>query len=131
MASAGDTALVTGRAAIDTLRSLQVALLYFVFPERRRFRRARGDASRRASLYLGSADEVQAASPKCLVKLHGRSGDEQRQGNPRPRGQALCGDVSEINGQPRSLRLVFLNAWTQTPKGWKFIAWQSTPRPAT
>ena len=30
---------------------------------------------------------------------------------------------AEINGQPRSLRLVFLNAWTQTPKGWKFIAW--------
>jgi ketosteroid isomerase-like protein len=29
---------------------------------------------------------------------------------------------AEINGQPRSLRLVFLNAWTKTPKGWKFIA---------
>jgi hypothetical protein len=26
---------------------------------------------------------------------------------------------------------VFLNAWTKTPKGWKFIAWQSTPQPAT
>jgi hypothetical protein len=38
---------------------------------------------------------------------------------------------AEINGQPRSLSLVFLNAWTQTPKGWKFIAWQSTPQPAT
>ena len=38
---------------------------------------------------------------------------------------------AEINGQPRSLRLVFLNAWTKTPKGWKFIAWQSTPQPAT
>ena len=25
---------------------------------------------------------------------------------------------AEINGQPRSLRLVFLNAWTRTPKGW-------------
>ena len=37
----------------------------------------------------------------------------------------------EINGQPRSLRLVFLNAWTRTPKGWKFIAWQSTPQPTT
>jgi Domain of unknown function (DUF4440) len=24
---------------------------------------------------------------------------------------------AEINGQPRSLRLVFLNAWTRTPKG--------------
>jgi len=38
---------------------------------------------------------------------------------------------AEINGQPRSLRLVFLNAWTRTPKGWKFIAWQSTPQPTT
>src|SRR5262249_19036720 len=38
---------------------------------------------------------------------------------------------AEINGQPRSLRLVFLNAWTKTPNGWKFIAWQSTPQPTT
>ena len=38
---------------------------------------------------------------------------------------------AEINGQPRSLRLVFLNAWTKTPKGWKFIAWQSTPQPTS
>jgi len=38
---------------------------------------------------------------------------------------------AEINGQPRSLRLVFLNAWTKTPTGWKFIAWQSTPQPTT
>ena len=38
---------------------------------------------------------------------------------------------AEINGQPRSLRLVFLNAWTKTPDGWKFIAWQSTPQPTT
>lgn len=37
---------------------------------------------------------------------------------------------AEVNGQPRSLRLVFLNVWTKTPKGWKFIAWQSTPQPA-
>ena len=38
---------------------------------------------------------------------------------------------AEIKGQPRSLRLVFLNAWTKTPKGWKFIAWHSTPQPTT
>ena len=38
---------------------------------------------------------------------------------------------AEVNGQPRTLRLVFLNAWTKTPKGWKFIAWQSTPQPTT
>jgi len=48
---------------------------------------------------------------------------------------AACSDraaiEAEINDQPRSLRLVFLNAWTKTPKGWKFIAWQSTPQPTT
>ncbi|HZM35911.1 MAG TPA: nuclear transport factor 2 family protein [Burkholderiales bacterium] len=37
---------------------------------------------------------------------------------------------AEIDGQPKSLRLCFLNAWTKTPQGWKFVAWQSTPRPA-
>jgi hypothetical protein len=47
------------------------------------------------------------------------------------RSQADEDIEAEINGQPRSLRLVFLNAWTKTPKGWKFIAWQSTPQPAT
>jgi ketosteroid isomerase-like protein len=37
---------------------------------------------------------------------------------------------AEVDGQPRSLKLVYLNVWTKTPKGWKFIAWQSTPQPA-
>ena len=36
----------------------------------------------------------------------------------------------EIDGKPKSLRLLFLNAWTKTPQGWKFVAWQSTPLPA-
>jgi len=36
---------------------------------------------------------------------------------------------AEINGEPRSLRLKFLNVWTRTPQGWKFVAWQSTPLP--
>jgi ketosteroid isomerase-like protein len=36
---------------------------------------------------------------------------------------------AEVNGQPRSLRLKFLNVWTKTPQGWKFVAWQSTPLP--
>ena len=36
---------------------------------------------------------------------------------------------AEIGGQPRSLKLLFLNAWTKTPQGWKFVAWQSTPLP--
>jgi len=35
----------------------------------------------------------------------------------------------EVDGKPRSLRLVFLNAWTRTPQGWKFVAWQSCPLP--
>ena len=36
----------------------------------------------------------------------------------------------DIDGQARSLRLLFLNAWTRTPQGWKFVAWQSCPQPA-
>ena len=35
----------------------------------------------------------------------------------------------DIGGQPKSLRLFFLNAWTRTPQGWKFAAWQSCPQP--
>ena len=35
----------------------------------------------------------------------------------------------DINGQPKSLRLAFLNAWARTPQGWKFVAWQSCPLP--
>ena len=34
---------------------------------------------------------------------------------------------AEIGGQPRSLKLLFLNARAKTPQGWKFVAWQSTP----
>lgn len=36
----------------------------------------------------------------------------------------------DIGGQPRSLRLLFLNAWTRTPQGWKLVAWQSCPQPS-
>ena len=36
----------------------------------------------------------------------------------------------EVNGAPKSLRLRFLNVWTKTPAGWKFIAWQSCSLPA-
>ena len=36
----------------------------------------------------------------------------------------------EVGGQAKTLRLRFLNAWTKTPQGWKFVAWQSTPLPA-
>ena len=34
---------------------------------------------------------------------------------------------AEIGGQPRSLKLLLLNAWAKTPQCWKFVAWQSTP----
>ena len=36
----------------------------------------------------------------------------------------------ELNGAPKSLRLRFLNAWTKTPAGWKFVAWHSCALPA-
>ncbi len=36
----------------------------------------------------------------------------------------------EVGGQPKTLRLRFLDVWTKTPQGWKFVAWQSTPLPA-
>jgi ketosteroid isomerase-like protein len=36
----------------------------------------------------------------------------------------------EANGEPRTLKLTFLNAWTRTPQGWQFVAWQSCPQPA-
>jgi ketosteroid isomerase-like protein len=58
---------------------------------------------------------------------------------PSERQVKLFGDVAlvrgkaaieaEIGGQPRSLRLLFLNAWVRTPQGWKFVAWQSCPQP--
>jgi ketosteroid isomerase-like protein len=44
------------------------------------------------------------------------------------RGKAAI--EAEIGGQPRSLKLLFLNAWVRTPQGWKFAAWQSCPQPA-
>ena len=43
------------------------------------------------------------------------------------RGRAAI--EAEIGGQAKSLRLLFLNAWTRTPQGWKFAAWQSCPQP--
>jgi ketosteroid isomerase-like protein len=43
-------------------------------------------------------------------------------------GRALI--EAEVNGQVRTLKLCYLNVWTKTPQGWKFVAWQSTPQPA-
>ena len=37
---------------------------------------------------------------------------------------------AEVNGQARTLKLCYLNVWTKTPQGWKFVSWQSTPQPA-
>lgn len=36
----------------------------------------------------------------------------------------------ELGGTPKTLRLRFLNVWTKTPAGWKFIAWHSCALPA-
>lgn len=35
----------------------------------------------------------------------------------------------DVNGQHKSLRLRYLDAWTRTREGWKFVAWQSTGIP--
>lgn len=35
-----------------------------------------------------------------------------------------------VNGTSKSLHLCFLNVWTKTPAGWKFIGWQSCSLPA-
>lgn len=35
-----------------------------------------------------------------------------------------------IEGAPRTLRLRYLNVWTNTASGWKFVGWQSCPLPA-
>ena len=35
----------------------------------------------------------------------------------------------DVDGRHKSLRLRYLDAWTRTPQGWKFVAWQSTARP--
>ena len=43
------------------------------------------------------------------------------------RGRAAI--EADIGGEAKSLRLLFLNAWTRTPQGWKFVAWQSCPLP--
>lgn len=34
----------------------------------------------------------------------------------------------DVGGQHKSLRLCYLDVWTRTPQGWKFVAWQSTAR---
>jgi len=52
----------------------------------------------------------------------------------------LCGDSAlvtgraiidvTVKGEKKHLDTRFLDVWTKTPKGWKFIAWQSTKLPA-
>jgi ketosteroid isomerase-like protein len=37
---------------------------------------------------------------------------------------------AQVDGQPRSFRLRYTAAWTRTPQGWQFVAWQATPIPA-
>lgn len=35
----------------------------------------------------------------------------------------------DVDGRHKSLRLCYLDVWTRTPQGWRFVAWQSTARP--
>lgn len=35
-----------------------------------------------------------------------------------------------VEGTPKTLRLRYLNVWTKTAGGWKFVGWQSCPLPA-
>jgi ketosteroid isomerase-like protein len=37
---------------------------------------------------------------------------------------------AQVDGQPRTLRLRYTDAWIRTPQGWQFVAWQATPIPA-
>ena len=43
-------------------------------------------------------------------------------------GRAII-DVT-VKGEKKHLDTRFLDVWTKTPQGWKFIAWQSTKLPA-
>jgi ketosteroid isomerase-like protein len=36
----------------------------------------------------------------------------------------------DVRGEAKAMKLRFLNAWTKTPQGLKFVAWQATPLPA-
>jgi ketosteroid isomerase-like protein len=52
----------------------------------------------------------------------------------------VCGDTALVTGraiidvtargEKKHLDTRFLDVWTKTPQGWKFIAWQSTKLPA-
>lgn len=35
-----------------------------------------------------------------------------------------------VEGTAKTLRLRYLNVWTRTAAGWKFVGWQSCPLPA-
>lgn len=51
----------------------------------------------------------------------------------------VCGDTAlvtgraiidvTVKGEKKHLDIRFLDVWTKTPQGWKFIAWQSTKLP--
>lgn len=43
-------------------------------------------------------------------------------------GRAII-DVT-VKGEKKHLDTRFLDVWTKTPQGWKFVAWQSTKLPA-
>src|ERR1700738_2919995 len=102
--------------------------------DRARLQGAGSDAARRSAVYAflggdrheGDLAAVDAVGQDQVQKrqLHRPQGARDRRGGAR-HGRAAI--EAEIGGQPRSLKLLFLNAWAKTPQGWKFVAWQSDP----
>lgn len=77
-------------------------------------------ASWLASMTSGKVNYKTAKTSERKVRIYGDSG--------LITGAAVMDVV--VGGQPKTLRLRFLEVWTRTAQGWKFVAWQSTSMPA-
>ena len=89
---------------------------------------------------FGALDKLVHEEKKSWIESVKSGKTRYKSARPSEREVRFSGDVAlvrgkaaieaETGGQPRSLRLLFLNAWVRTPQGWKFAAWQSCPQPA-
>jgi ketosteroid isomerase-like protein len=109
---------------------------------------------RRTAMAAGDAAALEALSHEDLLYVHGSAAVDTKQswieavrsGRTRYRDMQyeavevrmlehaalLTGKATfqvEVGGRPRTLRMRFLNLWSETPAGWKFVAWQATPLP--
>lgn len=109
---------------------------------------------RRAAMTAGDAAVLEALSHDDLVYVHGSAAVDTKQswiaairsGRTRYKDTKydavevrILGDAAlligkatfevEVNGKSRTLRMRFLNLWSKTAAGWKFVAWQATPIP--